>query len=415
MTSSALENRLPWTSLLALSMGAFITILTEALPAALLPQMAGDLGVSQAWIGQTVTAYAVGSLVAAIPLVTATRSMRRRPLLMAAVLGFAVANSVTALSGNFTLTMAARVVAGMAAGLLWALLAGYATRLVAPQLHGRAIAVAMVGTPLALSLGVPAGGWLGLALGWRWCFGLASVLALLLWVWMGLRLPDFPGQAQRQRMPMAAVLRTPGVRSVLMVVLFYVLAHNILYTYIAPFLAANGVHVRIDLALLVFGVAALPGIWLTGLFVDRHLYRMSMASILLFCGAVLMLGASWGGPPPGPGGIGRLGICLRRLRHLVPDSAGAGGRGAGRHGPVPAGDDVEHRHRRWRPGGRAADRELGGLGSLRRCCWCCWAWRWSVSGSLRGQAAAALRYRSRMASAEVCSGPNCGCRSSARL
>jgi predicted MFS family arabinose efflux permease len=292
-----MENRLPWASLLALSMAAFITILTEALPAALLPQMAGDLGVSQAWIGQTVTSYAVGSLVAAIPLVTATRSMRRRPLLMAAVLGFALANSVTALSGSFTLTMVARVVAGMAAGLLWALLAGYATRLVAPQFRGRAIAVAMVGTPLALSLGVPAGGWLGLALGWRWCFGLASVLALLLWVWMGLRLPDFPGQARRQRMPMSAVLRTPGVAAVLMVVLCYVLAHNILYTYIAPFLAANGVHLRIDLALLVFGVAALPGIWLTGLYVDRHLYRMSMASILLFCGAVLLLGARWGGAP----------------------------------------------------------------------------------------------------------------------
>lgn len=295
MTASNSQNSLPWANLLALSMAAFITILTEALPAALLPQMAQDLGVSQAWIGQTVTTYAFGSLVAAIPLVTMTRSMRRRPLLMAAVLGFALANSVTALSDSFTLIMAARIVAGMAAGMLWALLAGYATRLVAPQFRGRAIAVAMAGTPLALSLGVPAGGWLGLAWGWRWCFGLASILALLLWLWMWLRLPDFPGQDQKQRKPIAAVMRTPGVLAVLMVALFYVLAHNILYTYIAPFLAASGVHVRIDLALLVFGIAALPGIWLTGLFVDRHLHRLSMASILLFCGAVLMLGLSWGG------------------------------------------------------------------------------------------------------------------------
>lgn len=295
MTASNSQNSLPWANLLALSMAAFITILTEALPAALLPQMAQDLGVSQAWIGQTVTSYAFGSLVAAIPLVTMTRSMRRRPLLMAAVLGFALANSVTALSDSFTLIMAARIVAGMAAGMLWALLAGYATRLVAPQFRGRAIAVAMAGTPLALSLGVPAGGWLGLAWGWRWCFGMASTLALLLWLWMWLRLPDFPGQDQKQRKPIAVVMRTPGVLAVLMVVLFYVLAHNILYTYIAPFLAASGVHVRIDLALLVFGIAALPGIWLTGLFVDRHLHRLSMASILLFCGAVLMLGLSWGG------------------------------------------------------------------------------------------------------------------------
>ncbi|WP_407713249.1 MFS transporter [Comamonas testosteroni] len=295
MNASNSQNSLPWANLLALSMAAFITILTEALPAALLPQMAQDLGVSQAWIGQTVTTYAFGSLVAAIPLVTMTRSMRRRPLLMAAVLGFALANSVTALSDSFTLIMAARIVAGMAAGMLWALLAGYASRLVAPQFRGRAIAVAMAGTPLALSLGVPAGGWLGLAWGWRWCFGLASILALLLWLWMWLRLPDFPGQNQKQRKPIAAVMRTPGVLAVLTVVLFYVLAHNILYTYIAPFLAASGVHARIDLALLVFGIAALPGIWLTGLFVDRHLHRLSMASILLFCGAVLMLGLSWGG------------------------------------------------------------------------------------------------------------------------
>jgi len=295
MSASNSQNSLPWANLLALSMAAFITILTETLPAALLPQMAQDLGVSQAWIGQTVTTYAFGSLVAAIPLVTMTRSMRRRPLLMAAVLGFALANSVTALSDSFTLIMAARIVAGMAAGMLWALLAGYATRLVAPQFRGRAIAVAMAGTPLALSLGVPAGGWLGLAWGWRWCFGLASTLALLLWLWMWLQLPDFPGQDQKQRKPIAAVMRTPGVLAILMVVLFYVLAHNILYTYIAPFLAASGVHVRIDLALLVFGIAALPGIWLTGLFVDRHLHRLSMASILLFCGAVLMLGLSWGG------------------------------------------------------------------------------------------------------------------------
>lgn len=295
MSASTSQKSLPWANLLALSMAAFITILTEALPAALLPQMAQDLGVSQAWIGQTVTTYAFGSLVASIPLVTMTRSMRRRPLLMAAVLGFALANSVTALSDSFTLIMTARIVAGMAAGMLWALLAGYATRLVAPQFRGRAIAVAMAGTPLALSLGVPAGGWLGLAWGWRWCFGLASTLALLLWLWMWLRLPDFPGQDRNQRKPIAAVMRTPGVLAVLMVVLFYVLAHNILYTYIAPFLAASGVHVRIDLALLVFGIAALPGIWLTGLFVDRHLHRLSMASILLFCGAVLMLGLSWGG------------------------------------------------------------------------------------------------------------------------
>jgi MFS family permease len=66
--SAVAHARLPLASLLALAMAAFITILTEALPAGLLPQMAQGLAVSEAWVGQTVTIYAIGSLVAAIPL-----------------------------------------------------------------------------------------------------------------------------------------------------------------------------------------------------------------------------------------------------------------------------------------------------------------------------------------------------------
>ncbi|CTP82668.1 major facilitator family transporter [Xanthomonas translucens pv. phlei] len=152
-------QRLPWSGLLALACAGFVTILTETLPAGLLPAMAAGLGVGEAWIGQLVSVYALGSLLAAIPLTAATRCWRRRPLLSLAIAGFALANTVTAVSASYPLILAARVLAGVSAGLLWALLAGYANRMVAPARQGRAIAVAMVGTPLAL--GVPAGTLLG--------------------------------------------------------------------------------------------------------------------------------------------------------------------------------------------------------------------------------------------------------------
>jgi predicted MFS family arabinose efflux permease len=109
-------QRLPLGALLALAMGGFVTILTEALPAGLLPQMAQSLAVSEAWVGQTVTLYALGSLLAAIPLIILTQGVRRRPLLLTAIAGFALANSVTALSTSFTLTLLARLVAGVSAG-----------------------------------------------------------------------------------------------------------------------------------------------------------------------------------------------------------------------------------------------------------------------------------------------------------
>lgn len=249
------DSKLPLAPLLALAMAAFITILTEALPAGLLPQMAHSMAVSEAWIGQTVTVYALGSLLAAIPLTAATQGIRRRPLLLAAILGFFAANTVTAFSTSYPLTMVARLLAGVSAGLLWALLAGYAARMVPAQQKGRAIAIAMVGTPLALSLGVPAGTLLGAVVGWRACFAIMSLLALLLMVWVRLQVPDFAGQAQSQRRPLGHTFMLPGIRSVLFVVLAFVLAHNILYTYIAPFLAIAGLAQRTDLVLLVFGVA----------------------------------------------------------------------------------------------------------------------------------------------------------------
>jgi predicted MFS family arabinose efflux permease len=284
------SERLPLASLLALAMAAFITILTEALPAGLLPQMAQGLAVSEAWVGQTVTIYAVGSLVAAIPLTIATQGVRRRPLLLAAIVGFVVANTVTALSASYLLTMVARFLAGVSAGLLWALLAGYATRLVPDHQKGRAIAVAMVGTPLALSLGVPAGTLLGNLLGWRLCFGIMSGLALLLVVWVRIKLPDFAGQAAGKRLSLGHVFTLPGVRSVLMVVLAFVLAHNILYTYIAPFLVTAGMAGRTDVVLLVFGLTSLLGIWVVGTLIDRHLRMMTLASTVLFGLSAVALG-----------------------------------------------------------------------------------------------------------------------------
>lgn len=287
---NAEHDRLPIAALLALALAGFITIVTEALPAGLLPQISAGMNISGALAGQFVTLYAVGSLVAAIPLITATQGMRRRPLLLLALTGFVVANTVTAFSVNYVITMAARFLAGVSAGLVWALLAGYAARMVPDEKKGRAIAIAMVGTPLALSLGVPAGTLLGSLIGWRMCFGIMSVMAVGLMVWVRIRVPDFAGLATGKRLPLRQILTLAGVRPVLFVVLTFVLAHNIFYTYIAPFLASVGMAERTDLILLVFGVASLIGIWVIGVFVDRYLRLLTLISTVLFALSAFVLG-----------------------------------------------------------------------------------------------------------------------------
>lgn len=278
----SVPSRLPVAGLLALAMTGFIAILTETVPAGLLPQIGAGLGVSNASAGQLVTLYAAGSLLAAIPLTAATLGWPRRTVLLLAVGGFLLFNSVTAVSSSYALTLVARFLAGVAAGLAWGIIAGYARRMVTGPLQGRALALAMIGTPLALSLGVPAGAFLGSLVGWRATFAIMSLLTLGLIVWVLRWVPDFPGQASEHRLSVRAVFLTPGIRPVLLVIVGWMLAHNILYTYIAPFAARAGLGRRVDLVLLVFGVSALLGIWGTGLLVDRHLRASVLTSLTAF-------------------------------------------------------------------------------------------------------------------------------------
>jgi predicted MFS family arabinose efflux permease len=280
----------PMAGLLALTMSSFIATANETVPAGLLPQIAQGFGVSEAWAGQLVTFCALGSGLAAIPLTIALRGWRRQLVLLLAIGGFFVCNAVTALSPYYALTLAARFTVGIATGLAWSLLAGYARRMVVPSLQGRAMAVAMVGIPLALSLGVPLSAWLGKLVGWRSIFGIMSGFSLILMVWVLLKVPDYPGQTADRRVPMREVLITPGVRPVLFVILAWILAHYTLYTYIAPFLASIGLADRVDLVLLIFGIAAMFGIWLTGLLVDRLLRGLVLISLGAFTLISLTLG-----------------------------------------------------------------------------------------------------------------------------
>lgn len=285
------QRGLPLASLLAFAMTGFIAILTETLPAGLLPEIGMGLDVSQVMAGQLVSIYALGSLLAAIPLTVLTSGWRRKKVLLLAVGTFLIFNTITTLSFSYWLTMAARFMSGVAAGLAWGILAGYARRLVPAEMQGRALAIAMVGIPVALSLGTPAGAWLGSMMGWRVPFGIMAALAVILFIWTWVAVPDLPGQQADRRLPVWQVFQMPGVRPVLAVIFLWMTAHNILYTFIGPFLQLSGLTGNVGLILLIFGIAALIGIWITGMLVDRHLRNLVLLSLAALAAVSVALAA----------------------------------------------------------------------------------------------------------------------------
>jgi predicted MFS family arabinose efflux permease len=104
--------------------------------------------------------------------------------------------------------------------------------------------------------------------------------------------PDFAGQSSSESGGMVATLRRPGLKTVLVATFLYVLAHNVLYTYIAPFVALSGSANRVDAVLLVFGLTALVGIGVVGLMIDSRLRQLLIASTLLFAFAAVLMGVA---------------------------------------------------------------------------------------------------------------------------
>jgi len=292
LLADALAHRthgMPLWGLLALATAAFTDVMTDLLPAGSLPQMSRALHVPQARIGLLVSAFAVASALAAIPVTAAVRGLPRRPVLAGVLVGFAVLDAVTAVSTSYLLTFAARLLAGIMGGTLWSMLAGYAARMVPASSRGRAIAIVLAGITAALSLGLPAGTALADAAGWRVSFVSLSVMALLLVAWVRWKVPPFPGEARRSRTPPRRAASRPGIRAVLAVTFLLLTGHQAMYTYIAPFVARSGFG-HTSLVLLVFGTATVGGIAVTGILADRHLRPVLLAALALVATAMIALG-----------------------------------------------------------------------------------------------------------------------------
>ena len=285
----------------------FVGILSELVPSGILPQMTAGLGVEESDVGFMVGVYALASAIAAIPLVSATLAFNRKTLLMALLIGFAASNIVVGLSSSYSIIIAARIVGGICAGVMWPMIAAYGTRLAPENMHGKAITVIMSGNTLGISIGLPVMTAIGLTFGWRSVFLVLGAVVAVIAVLSYRYLPEVKGEKLSRSNSPLAVLKMPSMLIVLLLTFLSVAAHYGIYTYITLLVELIGFVGGIGLALLIFGIGSVISVIVSAKYIDAYLRPLivamlgiggiSMAMFLAFKGTLVISHAAfflWG-------------------------------------------------------------------------------------------------------------------------
>ncbi|GGB39283.1 MFS transporter [Sphingomonas metalli] len=286
--------------LLALAIGAFGIGVTEFAPMGMLPDIAGDLGVSIPAAGLLVSAYAMGVLIGA-PLMTLTTGRIDRRTLLIALMGiFTLGNALAALSDGYWMLLAARVVTSFNHGAFFGVGSVVAASLVPPEKRAAAVAAMFTGLTVATIGGVPLATWAGEALGWRTAFaGIAGVGAVAM-LSLRLALPALPPAAGSDlRAELRVLARGPVLMALALTTIGFGGVFTV-FTYIVPILrdVTHGSTGYVTAMLMLFGVGATIGNALGGRLADRSVDRAlrTMLSVLVATLLAFTLVMPWPAP-----------------------------------------------------------------------------------------------------------------------
>lgn len=276
--------------LLALAMGGFAIGTSEFVVMGLISDIARGFGVSEPQVGHVVSAYALGVVVGAPLLAILGAKLSRRRLLLALMGFYAVGNLASALAPGYHSLMLARFVAGLPHGAYFGIAALVAAGVSAPEQRGTAVGRVMLGLAISLLLGNPLATWLGQSFGWRWAFGLVSLIALAT-VAMTMRV--LPRVADAPRPDVMRELRDFNRKPVWLTLAIGAIGFAgmfCVFSYLSPTLVqVTGVRESfVPLGLVAFGIGGILGTLGGGWLFDRLQFRAA-AAILLWSTLVLLL------------------------------------------------------------------------------------------------------------------------------
>ncbi|SFM10002.1 MFS transporter, DHA1 family, purine base/nucleoside efflux pump [Paenibacillus sp. 1_12] len=254
-----------------LALGATVVGTAESIITGILDMIATNINVSIGLAGQLVAMYSIAYAVGTPILIALTSKIDRKKLLFIALLIFLIGNVIAVLSPNFTILMISRAILGVSAGVFAVVALGIAAQIAPPEKRGSAIGTILMGTSLALVVGLPLGTLIGEYMGWRWIFAILGIITIIPIIAIVKAIPKMSGQETIPLSKQLSVLKDFKVISGLLTSLFFITGYSVVSTYLAPLLRENaGLNTNtISLVLLGMGLMAVVGARVGGYGADK--------------------------------------------------------------------------------------------------------------------------------------------------
>jgi DHA1 family inner membrane transport protein len=277
-------------ALLALAIGAFGIGTNEFVIMGLLPNVAGDLGVSIPGAGGLISGYALGVVIGAPLLTVAATRLPRKAALLAFLGWFTVGNALSALAPDYGLLFAARVFTGLPHGAYFGVGSIVAASLVEPDRRARAMSKMFMGLTIANIVGVPLATLLGQHYGWRSAFAVVAVIGVLAIGAVLVAVPHQPASSGARLRGEFAALRSGQLWLTVAVSVFGFAGMFASFSYVTPMMTqlAGYTPGEVTFLLALFGLGLTVGNAVGARFADRN-HELTLRVSLVALIAVLVL------------------------------------------------------------------------------------------------------------------------------
>lgn len=269
---------------------SFVCGMVELIIGGILDLIAADLDISIGQAGLLITIFSFVFAFSAPVLLVLTARFERKKLTLITLVLFLLGNLIAVFSVNYSMLFFSRIVSAATSSLLIVLCITMASDIVSAKYRGRALGIVNMGVSGSIVLGLPIGLALGDVFGWRAPFLLIAILTVLsfigIYFLMGNVEPK-PAVALKEQL---AALKDHKVTFALLTTLIFMTGHTTLYAYLKPYLQTTMDLSTswISIVYFLFGIAAVSGGAVGGIFADRFGTRPTMVGVIVTLLAVLV-------------------------------------------------------------------------------------------------------------------------------